>query len=147
MANETYYKVVKLKTGESILCTMDRDISSTSSENFLKLNDPVEVIQLQERRSGSLVVGENYVLRPWMGLSDNEMFTINSDIVLTIGDLKKEVREHYIKYIDHTQQTKMKQEQDQAIYELLKDVNYGNEVYIIDEDEILNYGDHDGKKE
>jgi len=139
MDSTTYYKVVRLKTGESIICSMDRDVRSLSSENFLKLNEPVQVVQMKETTKGNMVVGENYLLRPWMGLSDSDEFMINTDVVLTIGDLKEQVREQYVDYIEHTHETKKRQEDDKAIFKLLKEVNPGNDIYIINDDMI--YGD------
>jgi len=139
MDSTTYYKVVRLKTGESIICSMDRDVRSLSSENFLKLNEPVQVVQMKETTKGNMVVGENYLLRPWMGLSDSDEFMINTDVVLTIGDLKEQVREQYVNYIEHTHETKKRQEDDKAIFKLLKEVNPGNDIYIINDDMI--YGD------
>ena len=118
---------------------MDRDVRSLSSENFLKLNEPVQVVQMKETTKGNMVVGENYLLRPWMGLSDSDEFMINTDVVLTIGDLKEQVREQYVNYIEHTHETKKRQEDDKAIFKLLKEVNPGNDIYIINDDMI--YGD------
>lgn len=141
MDNTTYYKIVRLKTGESIICSMDRDIVSLSSESFLKLNEPVQVLQTQEKTQGNMVVGENYILRPWIGLSDSEEFLINVDVVLTIGNLKEQVREQYINYIEHTHETKKRQEDEKAIFKLLKEITPDNEIYIIN-DELV-YGEND----
>ena len=102
---DTFYKIVKLKTGETILCTMNNDIRSLASETHLQLTTPVQVIPHQESRRNGQVVGESFVLRPWIGLSDSDEFTISADIVLTIGSLKKEVRQQYVNYIEHTNET------------------------------------------
>jgi hypothetical protein len=91
MDNE-FYKVVKLKTGETILCTMSSDVKNMSAEPYIKMTVPVLVIPHQETRKGANIVGESFILRPWMGLSNSEEFVIGTDIVLTIGDLKKEVK-------------------------------------------------------
>lgn len=143
MDNITYYKVIRLKTGDSIICSMERDVRSLSSENYLKLIDPVQVISTQEKTRGNQVVGESYVLRPWIGLSDSEEFVISVDVVLTIGDLKKQVRDQYINYIKNTTESrkiqKERDETEEAIYKLLKEVNPGHDVYIINDDMI--YGD------
>ena len=77
-----YFKIVRLKTGENILCSMDRDIKSPASETHLQLNIPVQVVPMKEMRKGNHVVGESFMLRPWMGLSDGEEFTISTDVVV-----------------------------------------------------------------
>lgn len=142
LSNDGYYKVVKLKTGESILCTMTNDVKSLSQENYLRLQTPIQVLPQQESRRGNQVVGESYLLRPWIGLSDNDEFVISTDMVLTIGNLKKEVREQYLNYLHHTNETRHKMEQQAALYKLLTEVNDGNEVHIINDEE-----DYDEKEE
>lgn len=132
----TYYKIVKLKTGETILCTMNHDVRSLAAETHLQLNIPVQVIPHQETRRGGQVIGESFILRPWIGLSDSEEFTISTDIVLTIGSLKKEVRQQYVNYVEHTIETQKRQEEQQeraeAAENLLREITPG-ELHFIDE--------------
>jgi len=144
-----YFKIVRLKTGENILCSMDRDIKSPASETHLQLNIPVQVVPMKEMRKGNHVVGESFMLRPWMGLSDGEEFTISTDVVLTIGDLKKEVKQQYVNYISQAKETRKKildqEERSEAADELLREMNNG-ELRIIElEDEY--YGDYYGEEE
>ena len=143
-----YYKVVRLKTGESILCSMERDIKSPASETHLQLNVPVQVVPMKEMRKGNHVVGESFMLRPWMGLSDGEEFVISTDVVLTIGDLKKEVKQQYVNYISQAKETRKKildqEERSDAADELLREVNNGD-VRIIEIDE--DYGEYYGEEE
>lgn len=89
------------------------------------------------------------MLRPWMGLSDGEEFTISADVVLTIGDLKKEVKQQYVNYISQAKETRKKildqEERSEAADELLREMNNG-ELRIIElEDEY--YGDYYGEEE
>lgn len=137
-----YYKVVRLKTGESILCSMDNDVKSLAAENYLHLQTPVQVLPHQESRRGNQVVGESYLLRPWIGLSDSDKFVISTDMVLTIGDLKKEVKEQYLNYLHHTAETRRKIEEQDAINQLLLEVN-GGEVHIINDEEYYDEEDRD----
>jgi hypothetical protein len=132
----TYYKIVKLKTGEIILCTMVHDVRSLAAETHLKMNIPVQVIPHQETRRGGQVIGESFILRPWIGLSDSEEFTISTDIVLTIGSLKREVRQQYINYVEQTVETQRRQEEQQereeAVEKFLREITPG-ELYFVDE--------------
>jgi len=132
----SFCKIVKLKTGEFILCAMDRDVKSLASETHIGLIEPVQVVGQQEKRQGNMIVGETYLLRPWIGLSDTEEFTVSTDIILTIGDQKNEVREQYINYIEHTHETKQRQADRRAIHSLLEELSPSGNVYIINEDEI-----------
>jgi hypothetical protein len=146
---DTFYKIVKLKTGETILCTMNNDIRSLASETHLQLTTPVQVIPHQESRRNGQVVGESFVLRPWIGLSDSDEFTISADIVLTIGSLKKEVRQQYVNYIEHTNETQKRHEdqveREEAAVNLLREITPG-ELYFIDEP-LNTENDHDNNQE
>jgi len=146
---DTFYKIVKLKTGETILCTMNNDIRSLASETHLQLTTPVQVIPHQESRRNGQVVGESFVLRPWIGLSDSDEFTISADIVLTIGSLKKEVRQQYVNYIEHTNETQKRHEdqveREEAAVNLLREITPG-ELYFIDEPLNME-NDHDNNQE
>lgn len=141
-----HYKIVKLKTGETLLCSMEDDVKTMSRETFLELIDPVEVIKQRESRKGNMVVGESFLLRPWIGLSDNDEFVINADIVLTIGNLKKEVKQQYIDYVKQTAEVKQKvkdyEEREEAVFNLLKDVTPG-EVKFVDDVNYLFNEDYD----
>lgn len=141
-----YYKIVKLKTGENILCSMDRDVKSPASETHLQLNIPVQVVPMKEMRKGNHVVGESFMLRPWMGLSDGEEFIISTDIVLTIGNLKKEVKQQYVNYISQARETRQRIEDQEAAEELLREVSNG-ELRIVEIDEYYGdeyYGEEEG---
>jgi len=142
--HDGYYKIVKLKTGENILCSMDRDIKSPASETHLHLTIPVQVVPMKEMRKGNHVVGESFMLRPWMGLSNGEEFTISTDVVLTIGDLKKEVKQQYVNYISQARETRQRIEDQEAAEELLREVSNG-ELRIVEIDEY--YGDDYGEEE
>lgn len=147
--NDNYYKVVRLKTGESILCSMERDIKSPASETYLQLNVPVQVVPMRETRKGNQIIGESFILRPWMGLSDGDEFVISTDVVLTIGDLKKEVKQQYINYISQAKETRRKmlerEERSEAADELLREITPG-EVKIIELDDDY-YGEYYGEEE
>jgi len=135
----TYYKIVKLKTGESILCTMNHDVRSPGAETHISMSTPVQVVPHQETRRGGQIIGESFILRPWIGLSDSEEFTISTDIILTIGNLKNEVKQQYISYVEQTAETvkrqeehKEQQEREEAVENFLREITPG-ELRIIDE--------------
>jgi len=121
-----YFKIVKLKTGENILCNMERDVKSTAAETHLHLTIPVQVVPMKETRKGNHVIGESFMLRPWMGLSDGEEFTISTDVVLTIGDMKREVKKQYVTYVTQAKESRQKfleqEERSDAVNDLLREV-------------------------
>lgn len=141
MYNE-FFKLIKLKSGESIICTMDRDIMSAASESHISLNLPIQVVPHKETRKDNHVIGESFILRPWIGLSDNEEFIISTDVILTIGNVKKEIKKQYVEYVDQTITSRKKylerEERDEAVDALLREVTPGD--YHIIDDELI-YGD------
>ena len=149
---DNYYKIVKLKTGENILCNMERDIKSAASETHLHLNVPVQVVPMKETRKGNHVIGESFMLRPWMGLSDGEEFTISCDVVLTIGDMKKEVKQQYVNYVTQSQEARKRfleqEERSDAANDLLREVNQGDvRIIEIDEHHGEYYGEEEGREQ
>jgi hypothetical protein len=147
---DEHFKLVKLKTGETILCAMHDDIKSVAGESHLYLIEPVQVVQQQQTKNNGQVVGETFVLRPWLGLSDSEEFVIGTDIVLTIGNLKHEVKEQYISYITHTAETRQKikqyHEQEDAVMKLLRDVTPGQQVLFVDDEDYYTYEEDPDEK-
>jgi hypothetical protein len=146
-----YFKIVKLKTGENILCNMERDVKSAAAETHLHLNIPVQVVPMQETRKGNHVIGESFMLRPWMGLSDGEEFTISTDVVLTIGDMKREVRKQYVTYVTQAKESRQKflehEERSEAANDLLREVNNGDvRIIEIDDTQGEYYGEEEGRK-
>jgi hypothetical protein len=115
---------------------MNHDVRSLAAETHLQLNIPVQVIPHQETRRGGQVIGESFILRPWIGLSDSEEFTISTDIVLTIGSLKKEVCQQYINYVEQTIETQRRQEEQQereeALENFLREITPGKLSFIDD---------------
>jgi len=146
-----YFKIVKLKTGENILCNMERDVKSTAAETHLHLTIPVQVVPMKETRKGNHVIGESFMLRPWMGLSDGEEFTISTDVVLTIGDMKREVKKQYVTYVTQAKESRQKfleqEERSDAVNDLLREVNNGD-VRIIEIDDYHGeyYGEEEGRE-
>jgi len=146
-----YFKIVKLKTGENILCNMERDVKSTAAETHLHLSIPVQVVPMKETRKGNHVIGESFMRRPWMGLSDGEEFTISTDVVLTIGDMKREVKKQYVTYVTQAKESRQKfleqEERSDAANDLLREVNNGD-VRIIEIDDYHGeyYGEEEGRE-
>lgn len=148
MQTSNHFKIVKLKTGETILCSMENDVRTMVSEPYIRMHEPVQVIPQRETRRGNNVIGETFVLRPWIGLSDSDEFTISSDVVLTIGNLKREVKQQYVDYITQAHETRQRLEDSNAAHELLCEVTPG-EVNIIDlewEDEYYENQENDERQ-
>ena len=140
-----HYKVVRLKTGEAILCMMADDVNSLASVSHLILVHPVQATASNQIAKDNSIFGETFQLRPWVGLSNSREFVIGTDIVLTIGNLKPQVIRQYLNYLEDTDRAekffaKQRAEEEKrideatmevAIFELLTQVNEGRQVYIV----------------
>lgn len=145
-ADAGYYKIVKLKTGETILCTMDADVTSVSSTSYLSINEPVQVIPHKETRKGRHVVGESFLMRPWIGLSDSEEFTVSVDVVMTIGNIKSEVKRQYVDYLTQASHTREAILRSEAVDDLFREMSNG-ELNIVDVDYDPVYEDDNNESE
>ena len=145
-ADAGYYKIVKLKTGETILCTMDADVTSVSSTSYLSINEPVQVIPHKERRKGRHIVGESFLMRPWIGLSDSEEFTVSVDVVMTIGNIKSEVKRQYVDYLTQASHTRDAILRSEAVDDLFREMSNG-ELNIVDVDYDPVYEDDNNESE
>ena len=133
--DDQFYKVVRLKTGETILCTMYKKGNAFFGDPHLILIEPVQIIPMTETKKGGDILSEAFSLRPWIGLSDSDEFYIPSDIVLTVGDQKRDVQNQYIEYTTQTVRSKNKMKQryeiEDAAIQLLNEITMGN-LQIID---------------
>jgi len=145
-ADAGYYKIVKLKTGETILCTMDADVKSISSTSYLLINEPVQVIPHKETRKGRHIVGESFLMRPWIGLSDSEEFTVSVDVVMTIGNIKSEVKRQYVDYLTQASHTRDAILRSEAVDDLFREMSNG-ELNIVDVDYDPVYEDDNNESE
>ncbi len=138
----TYYKVVKLKTGEFILCSMSKNVTSIANEGYLTLQYPILAVLSKQMTKDENVVGEMFLLRPWVGLSNSSEFVIPTDIVLTLGDLKNPVKSQYIHHLNESLRAEriLQQEEDEAevnraIFRLLSEVGGGKVNIMRDDDD------------
>mgnify|MGYP000904566923 CR=1 FL=1 len=145
-ADAGYYKIVKLKTGETILCTMDADVKSISAASYLLINEPVQVIPHKETRKGRHIVGESFLMRPWIGLSDSEEFTVSVDVVMTIGNIKSEVKRQYVDYLTQASHTRDAILRSEAVDDLFREMSNG-ELNIVDVDYDPVYEDDNNESE
>ena len=110
-----FYKIVRLKTGESIACIMNRNIKSISSEIYLTLQKPllVTIKKVLNQQENTQVEIEEYIFKTWIGASDSEEFDITTEIVLTVGDMKERVRENYLEFWKEYKRQEQKQKRQE----------------------------------
>lgn len=78
---EDFYATIKLKTGEEIFCRTS--VSEEEDKTLLIISNPVTIKEIKSSRSGGI---NGYKIEPWLKSTDEDMFIINFEDVLTITE-------------------------------------------------------------
>jgi len=91
------FKVLKLNSGEDIVCKTDEAINL--KDNFsIFIKDPLVLNQIRSNYGSAIV--ESYTLSPWFALAEEEFYEIPVRNIVTYASAKEELKENYIKYLD-----------------------------------------------
>lgn len=88
----TEVAVLKLKNGETLIAGV-----RSADENTYWLDDPIQVVPVPVVQSG--VNGETFLLKPWIGISNDKSFLLSAREVLTTCTLKENLLEQYRSYV------------------------------------------------
>ncbi len=86
-------KVIKLRCGDLIIATL-RD---ETNENLVWVENPISVIAHPVMHNE--MMGETFLLKPWIGISDEKSFLIRKSEIVTVSTLRLSLLEQYKKYI------------------------------------------------
>ena len=84
MQEEDFYATIKLVSGEEIFASVC--ISEEEDKKFLLLDNPVIITPIESKRKRTM----GYKVVPWINISDDEMFILDFEKVLTITEIKNE---------------------------------------------------------
>jgi hypothetical protein len=128
----TVYKVIKLKTGEIILCELSKADEDFTFRPIIDLIHPVvmQVNSMQVSALGS-VNSEELTIKPFLSLSNSVTYPMSSDVIITMGDMKPKARNLYLRYIKQMEKQAEADERDDAILNLLEEINPGSPVLFI----------------
>lgn len=87
--------VLKLKNGETLIAGVRQ-----ADDNTFWLDDPIQVVPVQVTHEG--VNGETFLLKPWIGISNDKSFLLSAREVLTTCALKESLLEQYRSYVGIT---------------------------------------------
>jgi len=96
--NDLNYRLLKLSTGDNIICKLEENEESVFSKKIIKVIDPVVIASVRIPR-GSLMV-ESYVLMPWVGFSESTDFKIPTSHILTISEITDNARKNYEEFVE-----------------------------------------------
>jgi hypothetical protein len=86
-------KVIKFKNGDLVIAT----IRDSESNDLFWMDNPIAVIpypMIQED-----VVGETFVLKPWIGITTEKIFLVPKSEVITVCLLRENLLAQYERYI------------------------------------------------
>jgi hypothetical protein len=138
-----FYKVIKLRTGEFILCILDSDVTSLNAETHLSLIRPVHAVPREDRRTvtedGTGIIATDFKMKEWIDVSSTKEFTIETSFMLTIGDISARIKyqyQEYLKILDAAEQLLNTQadtlQKDAALTALLLEGSKTGEVAFVD---------------
>ena len=84
-------KVIKFKNGELIIAFI-----SDATDGFVHLENPIAAVS-QSVMQGDLV-GETFVLKPWIGITEDKSFFVKREDILTICSLRENLIQQYKSY-------------------------------------------------
>ena len=68
------YKIIKLTTGETIVCSTEDSCEDLLEKKTIIIINPVILNHVRIPRGSSLI--ESYIMFPWMSFTENNIFTI-----------------------------------------------------------------------
>ena len=118
-------KVIKFKNGDLVIAT----IRDSESNDLFWMDNPIAVIPYPVIQED--VVGETFVLKPWIGITTEKTFLVPKSEVITLCLLRENLLAQYERYIageiklpEETEDTDL--DLDLLHYRLLKSRNLLN---------------------
>lgn len=92
------YKILKLITGDQIVCTTEKSVIDLAKDQAIVITNPVILDVVRSQRGSALI--ENYVMLPWISFSEDEVFEISTRQIITITNIKETLKKNYVDFID-----------------------------------------------
>ena len=92
------HKILKFKNGEVMVCRTESKDVNVDNANFINIWDPVEIQIMNMMPTNQGIIGERYLLKPWMPLSEDEMFIIDTESLITICNVGEQILKNYLDF-------------------------------------------------
>jgi hypothetical protein len=92
------HKILKFKNGEIMVCRTESKDVNVDNVYFINVWDPVTIVIMHMMPTNEGVVGERYLLKPWMPLSEDEMFIIDTESLITICNVGEQTLKNYLDF-------------------------------------------------
>jgi hypothetical protein len=113
------YKAIKLKTGELIACTSEKDITTRSlNENrFITVHNPVMFNSFKfVDDEGELV--ETISMTPLIPVSEDTEYDISTDSIMSVASIRAHAVERYTAFLDHMMEQRAAGTEDEDLVPL-----------------------------
>lgn len=115
--NETLeYKYIKLSNGDSIVCKTN-DIANLNSKTTIFVCDPVLITPIRMPKGMNIV--ETYIMTPWISISDEKIFELNTSQIVLATDVKEHFKDNYISFIETKEEESSKDKPTRTSNEIL----------------------------
>lgn len=91
------YKLMKLTSGETIVCSTEDSCEDLTEKKTITIVNPVALNHVRIPRGTVLV--ESYIMLPWMSFTENNTFNVSTSQIIVAATIKEELRKNYIDYI------------------------------------------------
>lgn len=86
-------KVLKFKNGDLVIATIRGD----EANGIVWIDNPIAVVPYPVMREE--IVGETFLLKPWIGITEEKSFLIKTSEIMTTCTLRPNLLEQYTRYI------------------------------------------------
>ena len=123
------YKLLKLNTGDDIVCKTEENLSLKYTESIF-VQDPMVLNQIRVPYGSGIM--ESYTLSPWMAMTEDEFYEIPVRYIIVAADIKENLKDNYIKYVQNRKEAELnadascEDEEESDNSEIEKDPNYEN---------------------
>ena len=123
------YKLLKLNTGDDIVCKTEENLSLTDKESIF-VQDPMVLNQIRVPYGSGIM--ESYTLSPWMAMTEDDFYEIPVRYIIVAADIKENLKDNYIKYVQNRKEAELSAEEalcddeESDNSEIEKETNYEN---------------------
>jgi hypothetical protein len=85
-------KVIKFRNGDLVIAKLHDD-----KEGLIRIENPIAVVPYPMMQGE--VVGETFLLKPWIGITEEKTFLIRKSEIMTVCTLRPNLLEQYNRYV------------------------------------------------
>ena len=106
-------KVIKFKNGDLVIAQLMETV-----DDLYRIEDPIAAVTFPTMQGD--IVGETFLLKPWIGISKDKSFFVRRNDILVICSLKDNLMEQYKKYVSSEEQPETVEESNYDIDEVME---------------------------